>query len=983
MKVFLRETLDLWYWAMFCPTRLKMRMESLDPSSEKDPLPTTILFSIIDWRFVKQCLLIMSLGLTPFMVAVIISQTFSNLLFVPVILITSYSVAILLLPVGLNLPALFSICFSFLIYKEDKSFQFGIGEFLTVLSSLKNPLLGFGLKLDILRNTADLTDFEKFLVGTSAGLAIGFAIGIIVTPYAFKEKVGVLGETLLVVSGIILSILLESILITRSAFFGTLFGIGILLILAVLSSFSNYQFIYSSVLSGGFSGILTGVFTYTLLPSILPTLTASIIASVLSGWTAACGTVLVEAKAERGMEKFVATFFEIVIALIVSVIISIGISSIILGIGNLPSSIFFLTAAWMSFSFSYMQRRYLSWFIAAAFIAIGHKGLGQNVLWVIPYVFGFYYRFLPDYVAFSTSTFTIPFVFLKQENPKESVIKKYEKSLLRLPPYTSEVLWFSLPGHERLLVQIFKTNPLLAMLSLRIMQISPMPGLRKTARKALSQIIANYLSSFSNIDDFQKLLVEKEGIDDSFLPEIALASSDLDDMQSSIDRDLSVVLPRFRAIAGDIDAISQTSNIALKERGLEALCRKLNSLSSELPILGLDPNAIKRWTPVVNKWHGIIADKLEEQKKISQGELLNPFQYGNPLQRSRADLFKGRQTFAENIARILLDRNRLTIVLHGPRRCGKTSFLYNLPRLLPSTWLPIFVDVQDPAVTTDEAAFWQSLVRAIIRDSRSQGITLPKSPNRSQFIAATYLTFQNWLDEALDSLDDRQLLLNLDEFEKIGTAINEGKLSLTLFDGLRSLIQHREQLGFVFSGVQTLEELGPNWSSYFISVVPVEMLYLEPHEARELLINPDPDFSLTYASGLVEEILQITGCHPNLLQLIGAALVEKANERHTTTATADMLQAAIPHAFTLGTSYFTNVWTEFTGNPQNPTEVRVGQTLLKDIAEGSQPVVEGNELATAALRRMERYHVLNQVDGRYAFDIPLIQRWVKERAILE
>lgn len=161
------------------------------------------------------------------------------------------------------------------------------------------------------------------------------------------------------------------------------------------------------------------------------------------------------------------------------------------------------------------------------------------------------------------------------------------------------------------------------------------------------------------------------------------------------------------------------------------------------------------------------------------------------------------------------------------------------------------------------------------------------------------------------------------------------------------------------------------------------MLYLQPHEAIELLTDPDPDFSLSYADGLIDDILQLTQCHPNLLQLIGAALVTQANERHTTVATADMLQAAIPEAFTLGTSYFVNVWTEFTGNPQNPEEVKRGQTILKNLSEEKQPSANEDELTKLALRRMVRYHVLKVVDDQYAFDIPLIQRWVKERAILD
>ncbi len=284
----------------------------------------------------------------------------------------------------------------------------------------------------------------------------------------------------------------------------------------------------------------------------------------------------------------------------------------------------------------------------------------------------------------------------------------------------------------------------------------------------------------------------------------------------------------------------------------------------------------------------------------------------------------------------------------------------------------------------DSVRVWFALS---VRDGRSQGIKFPAIPNRSEFLAAPYITLENWLFQALDDLSEndseKRLLITIDEFEKISSAMDECKLTVALFDELRSLIQHWDQLGFVFCGVQTLDELGPNWSSYFISVVPVEMLYLQPNEATELLTDPDPEFSLSYAPGLIDEILQLTQCHPNLLQLIGAALVEIANERHTTTATADMLQAAIPRAFTLGTAYFINVWTEFTGNPQNSAEVQTGQTLLKALAEDIQPDANADDLTKQALRRMERYHVLKRTNGQYAFDIPLIQRWVNERAILE
>ncbi|MEM9484902.1 MAG: AAA family ATPase [Cyanobacteria bacterium P01_F01_bin.116] len=652
----------------------------------------------------------------------------------------------------------------------------------------------------------------------------------------------------------------------------------------------------------------------------------------------------------------------------------------------MPLLPFLLVTAGLAFSFSYIQRRFWGVWIGAVLTALGIENLGWQVLWVLPVTCVFYYRLLPEYLFYAPIPITPNLNFLSNVPYRNLSSQHFERWIKRLPPYTSELLWLPIPGHGQLLAKVFQSNSNLGLSTLQTMQASSLPGLSRTAKRALPDIIAGQLLQIEDIPSLQTLLPEaadqqSENLLKILLPTYYEIQTDENRPQQPSNSDLDKLFPRLQDIAQTVDATLQGSNYALRERGFESSLNQLQTLKATLPSLGLKSNEIKRWQPVIARWQNILELELQEQQKLSQGELLNPFRYGNPLKRSQGDLFKGRQHFADNIVRLLLDRNRPTIVLHGPRRCGKTSFLNNLPRLLPSDWLPIFVDIQSSAATADETSFLRSLARAIRRDSRSQGLQLPPVPERNAFLDAPYDTFETWLETVLDQLGDRQLLLNLDEFEKIGTAINQGKLSFALFDELRSLIQHWDQLGFIFSGVQTLDEIGPNWSSYFISVVPVEMLYLEPHEARDLLTNPDPEFALTYSPGLLDTILDLTQCHPNLLQLIGAALVTEANERHIQTATADMLEAAIPRAFTLGTSYFTNVWTEFTGDPTKPTEIRAGQIALKTLADGNQPTA--TDTATkAALRRMVRYHVLKEANGQYEFDILLIKRWVKERAIL-
>jgi hypothetical protein len=329
---------------------------------------------------------------------------------------------------------------------------------------------------------------------------------------------------------------------------------------------------------------------------------------------------------------------------------------------------------------------------------------------------------------------------------------------------------------------------------------------------------------------------------------------------------------------------------------------------------------------------------------------------------------------------MVLDRSRPTLVLHGPRRCGKSSFLLHLPRLLPvSEIIPVYVDLQSAATTSSEGDFCYGLVRAMARDLRSQDIATPPA-QRGEFRSGPYAALEDWLDQVVPRLHERRVLLCLDEFEKLGSAIRTGKIPLTLFDELRHLIQHHDELGFLFCGVQTLDELGPNWSSYFISVRPSEMTYLEPAEARDLLTNPDPAFNLGYAAGIVEQVLLETRCQPYLLQLLGEAMVTQANQHQTQVVTDALLEQAFATALKTGEPYFTNLWTEYTGN--SPAEVRAGQALLHAIAHGHPLPDSDTAEARAALRRLLRYHVVEAVGTGYRCEVPLVARWVRERAVL-
>jgi hypothetical protein len=1015
MKRFLRETWELWYWAMFCPSRLQQRMNEWAPADEEDGLRSDthswdILLFQPNFRFIGQFVLLIFLFSLPLMWGIALHGQLLDLLLLFGAIATAYSIGILFLPIGLNI--------LLLVYFVERV----------------NPQI-YLIILELARSI--LPPFSQVV----RSLFVGVLTLIITTwfgAWLLKIKRLYLARNVIAIGGTV-SAFLGSWLATQNWYFALAATglIGLLLLMLVYTLTSNkvkmtnvVALVVVSVVAivvAGVVGSIVGSVVAGLVPVVVAIVVAIVVGSIVGGLVGS----LVRVVTGSILGGLVAVIMGTTVAIVMGTSAAIVVGSI----ATLPLPLFLLISWLIGTSLSPTMQNSLAIITAITFTALGFEHLGWVSFLAVPVTLISYYR-LPDYLILTFINFLLSI-------PLNSFDRNPVRLLHLLPPYTTELVWMPLLNHDRILAAAFRTDASATLATFQKMQASPLPGLKVTIKDALPQIITDQLTAIKNIAELIAIatpehpflpllapaLYQPSNLEiEPFLQEVSSITNSkirrwliiasifgstitgtieilttyylatiigsitgsviagimisylADNWSSDIEygADINKLLPRLQTVAKDVDAALKAGSSAIRERGLEKILNNLGLLQVQVPGLLLKPRAIKRWQPVLLRWQRVIELELEEQKKQSQGELLNPFQYGNPLRSDRANLFRGRQKFADEIVRLILDRNRPTLVLHGPRRCGKTSFLYNLPRLLPSSLLPVYLDLQSSAITTDEAAFCQGLVRAIHRDSRSQGIELPMTPTRKEFLETPYIALEDWLEQALPRLGERRLLLNLDEFEKIGTAIKEKRLSLNLFDELRHLIQHYDSLAFLFSGVQTLDELGPNWSSYFISVVPLEMTYLEPDEAESLLTNPDPEFALDYDRGIVEEIIQLTRCQPYLLQLLGSALVTQANLNQTQLVTPDLLQAAIPEAFTNGEPYFTNVWTEFTGN--NPAEIIAGQEFLLELANGLAPG-HSQDLTDAAIRRLRRYHAIEQTDNGYVFEVPLLERWVRERAV--
>jgi len=535
-----------------------------------------------------------------------------------------------------------------------------------------------------------------------------------------------------------------------------------------------------------------------------------------------------------------------------------------------------------------------------------------------------------------------------------------------LPPFSDETIWLPVPHLNDLLVLVARENRKLA-----LQLIGEVAESRQewAANPALIQITADSLAA---CDSVEKLPLTIKSID--WLPDnVAILGSDI-----------AEVWPRLQGISQDVKSSLKSASPYNRRLGLDQARDSLNRLRQSLVPLG--QVAITRWQPVLDQWLKLLDEPLRQPLLAKGKAIVNPYDSGNPLNLQRSALFRGRDEVTATLVNALLERNRPTLVLHGPRRIGKSSFLLQLPRLLPGRVIPIFLDLQRAGMTDSAGDFGYGLARAIQREAQIQRkLSLPAPPARADFRAHPYNTLSDWLDEqAIPALrGDFSLLLCFDEFEKLGSAIAAGRLDERLLDELRHTIQHRQAISLLFAGVQTLEDLGPRWSSYFISVRPLEIPYLSEAEARDLIIAPDRQvhFPLEYAPAAVSQIITVTRCQPYLVQLVCSAVVQLANRDRTLLATPALVTEAISKSLDDGAPYFQNVWEETPGT--TPDMLALGQNLLRQIA-ATDPTPY-SLLPTPdiqpALTRLLRYKVLVQLDGAgYRFDVPLLARWVRERA---
>jgi len=370
-------------------------------------------------------------------------------------------------------------------------------------------------------------------------------------------------------------------------------------------------------------------------------------------------------------------------------------------------------------------------------------------------------------------------------------------------------------------------------------------------------------------------------------------------------------------------------------------------------------------------------------------DIINPYIAGNPV--TGSEMFFGREDVFEFVRQTLIGQHHDNIiVLYGQRRTGKTSVLYQMHSHLDPRYLCIFIDLHGFELESLRGFLWElaNHIRRVLR--RDYQINLP-SLNRADFMIDPLTSFEDeFLGYLWSAIDSRHVLLMLDEVVRLQEQVRAGKLGREIFEYMRHLMQHYEQLNFLFSLGSGLEEMQEDYAFLFNIALYKKLSFLDLNAATALITQPVKDY-YAFEHAAVEQIMRVTSCHPYFIQLLCHCLFNRWRQQRVSPITAQDVDDVLDETVERGLAVLKHIWEESTAGEK---AIMVG---IAEIAEELDRPVEMNmiiqtwatydvtlpqgEIAKATRNLIARDVIGGQ--GRYIFTVDLQRLWVRKYRRLE
>jgi hypothetical protein len=533
--------------------------------------------------------------------------------------------------------------------------------------------------------------------------------------------------------------------------------------------------------------------------------------------------------------------------------------------------------------------------------------------------------------------------------------------------------------------------------------ILPLPGLKEMLILAARQHIEQTLEEVAFI-----LAERREQIDAAQAVSLEIAIRDLEERQelreiAQASQRLTEILPqeaglidpqwivpfaRLHDASRDAARASSPLGWQAKRTALQEMMVNLKKVHPNTAFKDAQFNL--RLGEIVTVWQKVAQQELDVLALAPErtSRVDNPYNPGPTLE-LHDSRFVGRRDLAQRLGEDLgKGWSRPTFLLYGERRMGKSSTLKQLPDLLGARYLSIFCDLQTRAFSASAAIFLGKIADEIAKVMSTRGLPtrklsyeqLQEASKRSE--TEVYYQFERWFEllEPVLEQADRTLLLTFDEFEKLEDASQRKNIDLgLLLDWFRSVIQHHPRLALLFSGVHTFGEMGENWAGYFVNVQTLKVSFLQPVEALQLITQPVPDFPAEHIFGerVVDAVMQMTNCHPFLVQAMCSALIDDFNvNKRTCLELPHVLTAADQVLRNWGDTYFLDLWGR-TDKEQRACIIALSRSGKSDLLAIEQRSGLDRASIRTALDTLINRDIVVYHEGGYRISVHLFRYWIE------
>lgn len=308
---------------------------------------------------------------------------------------------------------------------------------------------------------------------------------------------------------------------------------------------------------------------------------------------------------------------------------------------------------------------------------------------------------------------------------------------------------------------------------------------------------------------------------------------------------------------------------------------------------------------VIERWLAIVTEESLRFHKIT-----NPYVAGQPLRQENSEVFIGRENIFQWInANLQNPNNKKVLILHGGWHTGKTSILYQLKsgpmgramRERPRhPIIPVFIDLQAILSPGAHILLWE-MATQIHKSLQEFGIAIPQ-PSRDmlnkELSDTIFNAFLAEVDQTLHQRSEGLLVIMLDEFELLDERVKKGEIQPSIFQYLRSKMQHQTSVTFILAGRRKLDEMTLEYRNLIYNVSSHrEVGFLNKDEAERLIRKPVEMMGVTYTPSVVERILNLTGGHPFFIQQLCSNCIDILNEEERGYEVTDVtLSAALETA---------------------------------------------------------------------------------------